>query len=371
MRRTLTLLSLLVLATFASAAPVITRIEPNVGFSFGPTKVTIAGTDLSRTTVQCPVPPPGGTGPGTCPVAVFFGTQQGFVSFASPERIDVTAVPGNQIGGPVDHRVVDVRLVAEGKGETTVANGFTFDALAEPGPENYTQYLLPLYVHNVPGAFGSLWSSEWTAYNSSSALLQILGGEPMILADPPIPYLPGGVTARMHAEPMRHGLFIYVPNPLVGSTFMSLRIRDVSEDATSYGAELPIVPTREFANTFTLIDIPNEPRYRATLRVYGASDSPQTVRVSIFDPDRVEAVKTFTVQLEGILHIVADPFPKDPAYAQIDLLTDDIRFLRKPLRIEVDNMGANVSPPPPAIWAFVSITNNETNQVTTITPQDR
>ena len=366
-RRLLTLLPLLLFATLATAAPQIISISPNVGFSFGGTKITITGTDLMNPAVPCP-PPPGSAlpGSGTCSVEVYFGDTRGHVSSASLTQLRVVAVPSADF-----KPVVDVRVVVIGKGEVTVPNGFRFDPLAEPGPENYTQYLLPIYVHRVPGAFGSLWSSEWTVYNNSLSDLQILGGFPLILADPPISWIPPRMTLPVGAQPSHQGAFIYVPNPLVESTTMSLRIRDVSDDAVSFGAELPIVPMRKFVATQMLIDVPNQPHYRATLRIYGAGAAPQTVGVKVFDPDFPNPISEFTVLMEGIVNVQFDPMPRDPSYAQIDLLTPELRAGNKPLRVEVDNLGANVSPPPPGIWAFISITNNNTQQVTTITPQDK
>ena len=75
------------------------------------------------------------------------------------------------------------------------------------------------------------------------------------------------------------------------------------------------------------------------------------------------------MHLDGILPIVFDPTPLFPGYAQVDPLTAVVRAAGARVRIEIfDPIAPIVSPPPPPIWAFVSITNNDTQQVTTITP---
>lgn len=64
-----------------------------------------------------------------------------------------------------------------------------------------------------------------------------------------------------------------------------------------------------------------------------------------------------------------DPTPLHPGYAEVDPLSPLVRASGQRVRIEVeDPLRHVVSPPPPPIWGLVSITNNETQQVTMITP---
>ena len=367
MRRALLPLLLLLFAFLAQADPQITAVDPPVGFSYGATKVTLRGTDLAGSGSPCPFPPPGG-----CSVRVFFGGVQQFVNFISPTSIDVTVVPNNLLAGPTDHRVVDIRVEVSGKNPVTVPNAFTFDPFAVPGEKNFTPYLLPIIGLDARGAFGSVWRHEWTAYNSSVATLQVLAPFSFPIDPPTSLLVPPGGTERLVSYPLRQGAIVYVPNPLVDSTTMSLRTRDISENAESWGTELPILSYADFGEIHKLIDIPTDARYRVMLRIYSWDMAPQDVHVRIYDPAQAQPIRTFDVKLEGMVSIVPVDFPHDPAYAQLDLLTPEIRAATPAIRVEVENdHSAVVSPPPPAIWAFVSITNNETQQVTTITPRRR
>ena len=61
--------------------------------------------------------------------------------------------------------------------------------------------------------------------------------------------------------------------------------------------------------------------------------------------------------------------PFYPAYAQVDLLTPAIRAATSTIRVQIENLGRPlISPSIPTMWAMVSVTNNETQQVTMITP---
>ena len=94
--------------------------------------------------------------------------------------------------------------------------------------------------------------------------------------------------------------------------------------------------------------------------------------MTIYSPDRIEPVATFDVTSTapgGFWEPVEGDLPFYPSYAQIDLLTPEVRAAGPTIRVEVDNQGANVSPPLPPLWAFVSVTNNDTQQVTVMTPR--
>ena len=72
--------------------------------------------------------------------------------------------------------------------------------------------------------------------------------------------------------------------------------------------------------------------------------------------------------LNGIVTFVPELFPLHPAYLQLDPLPAAIRASGDRIRVTVDRMGENVSPPPPPIWAFVTVTDNVTQLTSTITP---
>ena len=371
--RVIALLSLL-FAAAVSAAPVITSVEPPVGFTYAPTRVTIHGSDLVTDDVICPILPPGGTGQGTCPVQVFFGGDLAFVLSATPTRIEAYTNPfvGGQprIPGPVD-----VRVVIEGKGETTLANGFRFDNAPFPDPAFYSPVLVPLTTANdVRGANGSIWRTELRVFNNSAWPLALDGPlcNPEVLAPCGDPTIPAGRTESIELYPGpiegTDGAFLWGPNPLVGAAHMSLRVRDISENAQSWGTAIPIVKPNDFATRLVIIDVPTDARYRGMLRIYSEGASPQTVEYRVFRENDDEPILTRRVELHGIVHPAPVLMLENLTYIQIDLLTPEVRAAGERVWIEIDNLGANVSPPPPSIWAFVSVTNNESQQITVMVP---
>jgi hypothetical protein len=165
------------------------------------------------------------------------------------------------------------------------------------------------------------------------------------------------------------GAFLYVPKPLADAAKMSLRVRDTSKNAASLGTDIPVVRGSDAAGDLTLIDIPVEPQYRATLRIYAFTAAPMQVGVTIYREDGLIPIDHLDLDLIGIVNTLFDPFPSHPAYLALDPLTPAVRAAGGRVRIELTNYNQILSPPPPPIWAFVSITNNETQQVTVVTPK--
>jgi hypothetical protein len=347
---------LLLVALPTLAAPVIDRVTPATGFRYGYTDVTIHGSGFAE------------------PAYVFFGREPAAVLAVTPTQIRARIAP---IPVMPDGTVVDVRVVVEGQGEATLARAFAFTELAG-SVENYVQYLVPITGETVPGANGSLWKGELTLFNGSMHRAAILGpfDGSMDLA-PPVPVHVGvdaGATLKPALLPSGStaGAFIYVPRPLDPGVRKSLRIRDLSRNANSWGTEVPIVAQDEFASSVTLIDVPTDRLYRATLRVYHRTPfNGLPVRVRVFVPERAEPVARFDLRSHAPFPFDAnDPFLFYPAYSQVDLLTEAVRAAGPVIRVEVDTGagGGGLTPPPPLLWAFVSVTNNDTQQVTVMRP---
>jgi hypothetical protein len=354
MRLTVVSLLLVLVSLSAFATPVITDIQPPEGFSFGPTHVTIFGSGFADGAVE-----------------VFFDSARATVLEGTPTMLRVVALPDQNLPLP---RFATVTVRVAGHGEIVRPEAFYFSADAQPGPEDYMPVIVPLTAGSTPGAHGSSWTSALHIFNSAYVPLRLPGPEAFIL-DPPIDpavIIPARSTEQVFVnrrEPGVDGAFLYVPLPLSYAPKMSLRVRDTSQNAASLGTEVPVVRRDEASSGITLIDIPIDPRYRATLRIYGFTAAPMQVGVRILPEDGDTPIEQFDVELQGIINAVFEPFPAHPAYLALDPLTPAVRASGGRVRIELTNYGDNVSPPPPAIWAFVSITNNETQQVTVISPK--
>ncbi|HYH07287.1 MAG TPA: IPT/TIG domain-containing protein [Thermoanaerobaculia bacterium] len=333
----------------------LTHLDTTTGFTFGGSYLWIRGVDIVDTTISCEETC-SGTSP--CPVAVLFGDTPAHVWFAMPDIVAVTA-PAHAEG------VVDVTVRVPGKPDLVLASAYTYSRDAfRTRPEDYAFYLVPIVANRLAGAHGSIWVSEWSAFNASNERARLVGVEPTLES--------GDTKMLQAATPVagRDGAFVYVPRLLAAELAMELRIRDVSRAAEGWGTELPVVGRRSYARLHRLLDIPTDPRYRVTLRVYGDSNQTQPVTVRVYPLEGATPIDDRELDLAGVTWEEAVDFSLTPAYLQLDPITDAVRAAgHERVRIEVFTSSFGEPPFEPGIWTFASITNNATQQVTVITPR--
>jgi hypothetical protein len=246
---------------------------------------------------------------------------------------------------------------------------------------NYERFLIPVFVGQTPGTNGSLFSTSLTPWSKSeSETVRIWGleehcGAPVICPPPdytqPVLVKPYGAEGSFFRGPViipngNPGRFIYVPKAEANLFAVTLRAFDESRRLENYGTQLPIVRESDFTNDrIVLPDVPMHPPYRNTLRIY--STYPTRVNVWFEGPDIIGS-PTITPQpgLELELRPGLNEF--DPAYAQFT------KFEQYPynLAVVVQSPSCPQCTPPliaAKIWAFITVTNNETQHITTITPQ--
>jgi len=211
-------------------------------------------------------------------------------------------------------------------------------------------YLVPLLpAQNVPGAHGSLWSTDLLIENSSdhTIFLQqdacfVCGRPPVgsVVTVPPQSTIKNPVVAPLWSL----GSYLYTPQTDAVSIRFHLRVRDMSREAESFGTEIPVVSLADFATSIRLIDVPTDPRFRVTLRIYSSGNA--AANITVLPPNGTTPLRTLQV-------------PLDHGAAALD----PVSGLSEPsVRIVVDNGGGSFT-----LWAFASVTNNDTQDVTTIT----
>ena len=234
-----------------------------------------------------------------------------------------------------------------------LTTGLTFEFIGRE------QFLLPVFIAPVQGAYGSEFRTELHGVNTSpTEMVEIWGLETPCRPSPPIcdwlneamVYLPpamGGDVFDLFAfQTGSPGRFIEVPLDQAEDLSLSLRVYDTSRAAENFGTEIPIVRTRDFrSKPFALTGVPLDPRFRNTLRLYSAR--PTTVEVKIGN-------ETHHLTLPGSQHHF------DPSYAQLTAF---------PTGTGVTDVIVTPAEHGPAVWGFISVTNNETQHITTITPQ--
>ena len=345
------LLALLLVSTAALAQPLIPVIEsitPANGPVSGGTRVILRGRNFDDGTCQTPQ---------GCALGVKFATPHrepccvtgvAKVIFASDTLIELET-PEHGTG------LVDVVVTSASGGKTVVKDGFRF------GREGYRRVLVPLGFRGVmPGAFGSRWVTELTGRVFNPFKLEVTRtpfSTPPHLVEGSFVFddLPRGSTG---------GFFLYVTER--DFVDLGLRIRDVSREAENFGTEVPLVTAEDTTPMFGLglLDIPVGPKYRQTLRIYNFEGRrPLVVTIRILPRGSNEELLVQTYHMDnGDSTRPVEEFPSLPGYVQLNL--DDLLPKGYTGRVDV-SLGHF---PGPRIWAMVSVTNNETQMVTMVTP---
>jgi hypothetical protein len=237
-----------------------------------------------------------------------------------------------------------------------------------PTAATYDRILLPIATGQIAGAFGSLWMADIVVHNGDAATRDLDADE----------YCVSECASRvLQPRETRHILFrgepagnpgqiIFVENPDERVAFES-RIQDISRQAQTWGTEIPVVRESSFlSRPIDLLNVPVDRRFRLMVRIYdidGRSDA--SVRVSAYSfPARGDALGEIDLPL-------TPPIGTHPRYKPSYVQFSDVLQLVPPGVNPGSVLVLRITPITPSlrIWAFVSVTNNETQHVTTITPQ--
>ncbi len=253
----------------------------------------------------------------------------------------------------------------------TVYAGATYQTTFHYVTESdYQRVLLPINVPNAPGAFGSLWTSDTEIANSGTEAVDVRLQNCQLIDNPCPRYTrlsPGGAPVRITANrnPDQPGVLFYVPKSALAQIAVNSRVQDLSRQAETWGTELPLVPSDAFSQDVLLLNIPNDPRFRTTLRIYGNTYGPMEVRIRIWPLSSAGApIVDDTRVLSGYATVVPVFFPIDPAYTAVAIDSYAEVQGQGPLRVDV-----TAPPGVVPVWAFASVTNNATQHVTVVTPR--
>jgi hypothetical protein len=328
------LLIALLFASSAFAEPVITSIEPSSAPASGGVFVHIYGSDLIGFPLACPSI--------ECANYVKFGDVLGGIAVNTDTEIVVLA-PAHAPG------TVDLTVNIAGKKKITLPAVFTYDPVDSTA---FNQVLLPVLATNAPGAFGSIWSTVTVISNNSDTEVTLLTVGCLLNQGLFCRSVSIGGHQTVSLDPMDEPRGFSFLIPRGSSVDMQLRVRDLSRQAQTWGTSIPVVRDVDFKSIVRLHDVPTDSRFRSTLRAYNYFGVVQPIRINIFD-DKSGAFLT------------SDLFSADSSF-QVGSLADTYPQIRShdTVRIDVDSG----SDPPRPVWAFVSVTNNETQHVTVIAP---
>ena len=171
----------------------------------------------------------------------------------------------------------------------------------------------------------------------------------------------------------RRGIFYFIDRRFIDQVQISLRVQDLSRQSQTWGTALPVVRERQFVNhTVTLNDVRVDTTSRMALRIYSLDPTqPSKVKVSIFGfragllantpPDVLLGSGEFDLRRFTPIGPGADnPAPDFFEVSQLESIASVAGYDR--VRVDVTPLDTS------RIWAFASITNNETQHVTIIAP---
>lgn len=257
------------------------------------------------------------------PLHVFFGGVEAPVV----RRIDDKTIEVIAPAAPAGPVSVVVESVMGGRREAPAAFTIVSPIELDPDPFTYTQLLFPIDFAG-PGAFGSLWTTDnYIETSDGEKKLPVLG------------FASGRVVTVLRSD------FVSANS----------RIRDLSRSALTAGTEVPVVRETDFRERLRLLDIPTGGNLRALLRVW----------------TRDERTATFTLSIDQIPTFAPQLVPMRPAEGDGGRLFNYGTFDLTPFlnsSIEHLDLSAGV-PQGTRIWGMISITNNDTQQVTIVSPQ--
>lgn len=311
------------------------RVTPDAVSNRGGTEVMLTST----------IPDPLSLCGNTCEqVRVRFGdTVVEADEFSDHLKVRVPALSA----GPVDVQVESPRGT-----RTARAAVYAFDPEAPLEQTLHSTTLFPLYF-NGPGAFGSQWETIAEISNRSRVAMTPLR--------PVTPTIASGATTALDASLglRERGVLFHPPRSLAGSLGYAAFVRDRSRDAERWGTEIPVVREENF--TTRLLDfphVPNDPRYRVTLRVYFLDAPRDTVLVDVVSRANSNARVFFSMDGQKRDDL-------EPGFAIMENLTARLQNAPAgPMRVTLRS-NYEVT----RFWGFLTVTNNETQQVTVITPQ--
>jgi hypothetical protein len=286
--------------------------------------------------------------PEPCPLPeiTFGGVSALNVVVLSPAMFRVTTPP--HAPGAVEVRV------KSGERENR-SHAFRYYAQDEPPLSSlFERVLIPVY-YNGDGAHGSIWRTELALRNSNRYPVQFWN---------PVVGLPSIAPLSSHDFTLpaaAGGTFLYVPRESASGIHFHSLVRDVSREMEGWGTEVPVVRERDFAeDSLELLNVPLDRRYRRMLRIYSTRSLPAFVGLDVYAMETGAGLGQRYVPLLRETPCSAAGCDQ-PAFAVVDLdaLMPDLP--------EEGRAGITITASGP-LWAFLTITNNETQQVTVISP---
>lgn len=286
------------------------------------------------------------------PFIIFGGTDAATVRFIDSTTIEAVTPPHLPTRVSVTIRQLD------GSNPFTLNDAFEF--IGEP-ESAFEPILFPIFLPPIRGAFDSEFETIPRVTSGGPERVVLYGEDFSCLLLAPIhretvydPVLlePDGIDKTLEVDcSTATGRIVWVRKETADSLAASLRVRDITRQALSHGTEVPVVRRDDFTTEKKiLLGVPSDGRFRSTLRIYSLVHTTAPVNLSINGQGRQVFLQQGRSIFEPSFAVVSD-FPSREE-------VDPIHYLDRVV----------ILPSTVPLWGFVSVTNNDTQQITTITP---
>jgi hypothetical protein len=344
MRITSLVVVFLLTAPALFAAPVITSITPATAPVEGGTTVIIRGTGFSNNCIIC-------SPPFADPFVFFGGTESPKVRFVDPTMLEVVTPPHLPGRVPVTVRPLD------GSDPFTLPNAFEFEGVPEDG---FEPILFPIFLPPIPGAFNSIFETIPRVGSRGPDRIHLYGEDFRCLqAAPtrmdsfdPVILDPNHADRTLEVDcSTSTGRIFWVRKGTERSLVANLRVSDRTRRSLSHGTEIRVVRRSDFTtDKIVLLGVPYDLRFRITLRIYALEETSSPVYVEIGGAGQQVFLQPGSSIFEPSVATISDFSYRE-----------QINPTLSPDRVVVQSFDVPV-------YAFISVTNNETQQITTITP---
>jgi hypothetical protein len=225
----------------------------------------------------------------------------------------------------------------------------TAAAQGQTGPSDFERVLIPIYLPApVGGAFGAAWSTQTILFADATAPLRIMPGCDGSMFCDIQPRTSLFLENIDPAQTASHARFVFVARAQAEEARFSVCLRRTDTNAPC--EPLPVAREADFKSRIVLPFVPLQNGTRMALRVYGLTAT--SIRLRMYRLDRLDPLVDETELLvpdDPSTFIVLDPIGR---WSQLQVAAS--------VRIEIDS--------PDRVWAFASVTNNGTQEVSVFTP---
>jgi len=242
--------------------------------------------------------------------------------------------------------------------------------------------LIPIVAKDVPGAYGSLWSPHLWVRNGGDQTLSFESDLYDVVFDcvgipclQPAPISPGE-SREIFPDTTLFGVqftpnrLLYLRRELSDKVQFELRVQDSSRALSTWGTEIPVVrESDQLIGSAVFLVVPIKEHFRQSLRVYSAvrpTPACEVVDIQVFQMESGATLVTFPATLTDETGTGCEPPSLFPNSVEIHNLQDMLQG--KP---HGGLVGIVVTPRTPSLgfWAMITVTNDETQHITLISPR--